>query len=243
MSRTEAVRLIEEGLVVVEGNPTPKAATQVTEEASIRLERSLHPYVGRGGVKLEAALDGFSLDPTGWCAIDLGASTGGFTDCLLQRGAASVAAVDVGYGQLDWKLQSDPRVTVWDRTNIRTADVEALGGPFDAVVGDLSFISLCTIAAQLAACGREEAVWVLLVKPQFEVGRDGLARGGIVRDPVLRLTAIETVVACLAEVGLGAHGLLESPIQGAKAGNTEYLLLLRRGAGVVTRTRIEEVAL
>lgn len=240
-SRTEAVRLIEEGLVVVEGNPTPKAASQVDEDGSIRLQRPLHPYVGRGGLKLAAALDGFGLEPRGWRAIDIGASTGGFTDCLLQRGAASVTAVDVGYGQLDGRLQQDPRVTIRDRTNIRHADVADLGGPFDAVVADVSFISLCTIADRLVELGTPDACWVLLVKPQFEVGRSGLARGGIVRDPVLRLSAVESVIACLAEAGLGIHGLLQSPVPGAKAGNIEYLLLLRRGAGTLAPHRISEV--
>ncbi len=241
-SRTEALRLIEEGLVVVEGNPSPKAATQVRSESPIRIERALHPYVGRGGLKLAAALDHFGLDPTGWRAADIGASTGGFTDCLLQRRAASVAAVDVGYGQLDWSLQSDPRVTVWDRTNIRHADPTSLGAPFDAIVADLSFISLCTVGDQLAALGSADSVWVLLVKPQFEVGREGLARGGIVRDPVQRLSALESVVTCLAAAGLGATGVLESPIQGAKAGNTEYLLLLRKGPPTLNAAQLSEVA-
>ncbi len=240
-SRTEAARLIEEGLVVVGGNPAPKAASQVEPGTSIRIERPLHPYVGRGGLKLEAALDGFGLDARGWRAIDVGASTGGFTDCLLQRGASGVVAVDVGYGQLDWRLRADPRVTVRDRTNIRLADPEELGAPFDAVVVDLSFISLCAVATQLAALGSDTAVWVLLVKPQFEVGRGRLARGGIVRDPMLRRSAVESVIVCLAEAGLGARGLLESPVQGAKAGNTEYLLLLDRGATSLASSRVAEV--
>ncbi len=233
--------MIEEGLVVVGGNPSPKPASQVNAESSIKVERPLHPYVGRGGLKLAAALDAFQVDPDGWHVVDLGASTGGFTDCLLQRGAASVVAVDVGYGQLDWRLRSDPRVDVRDRTNIRLADPADLGAPFDAVVADVSFISLCTIAEQLAALGSEDAAWILLVKPQFEVGREGLARGGIVRDPVLRLSAVASVITCLAAVGLGARGLIRSPIEGAKAGNSEYLLYLRRGNGVPDATLLGRI--
>lgn len=240
-SRTEAVRLIEEGLVVVDGNPTPKAASQVDEHESIRLQRSLHPYVGRGGLKMEAALDAFGLDPRGWRIIDVGASTGGFTDCLLQRGAEMVTAVDVGYGQLDGRLQNDPRVVIRDRTNIRHTPAAELGGPFDAVVADVSFISLCTIADRLADLGTPQACWILLVKPQFEVGRGGVDRGGIVRDPMLRLSAVESVVACLSQVGLGARGLIESPVPGAKAGNIEYLLLLRRGSPTLGGAEMAEV--
>lgn len=241
-SRGEAKGLIEEGLVVVADNPQPKPTSQVDEGASIRISRPLHPYVGRGGLKLEAALDAFSVDPTGSSCVDVGASTGGFTDCLLQRGAAAVVAVDVGYGQLDHRLRGDPRVEVRDRTNIREADPGELGAPFDLVVADLSFISLCTVAAPLAALGSEAARWVLLVKPQFEVGRDAVARGGIVRDPMARRTALRDVVDCLAAEGLGAQAIIPSPVRGAKSGNLEFLLLAVRGTPAPGVLELEEVA-
>ncbi|UCG41286.1 MAG: TlyA family RNA methyltransferase [Acidimicrobiia bacterium] len=240
-SRAEAKALIDEGLVVVADNPTPKATSQVDANVSIRIERPLHPYVGRGGLKLEAALDAFSVDVTGRACIDVGASTGGFTDCLLQRGAASVVAVDVGYGQLDLRLRDDPRVVVRDRTNIRTADVAELGAPFDVVVGDLSFISLCTVAPVIAGLGQDETDWVLLVKPQFEVGKDAIARGGIVRDPMAHLAALTDVVTCLASAGVGAVAVAKSPVTGAKSGNTEFLLHGRRGAPRLPAGALEEV--
>lgn len=227
-SRTEAQRLVDEGHVVVGGYPQPKAATRVDGGTSIRVAAPLHPYVSRGGLKLRAALDAFGIDPTGRTVIDLGASTGGFTDCALQAGARSVVAVDVGYGQLAERLRTDPRVVVADRTHVRDVDVEAVGGPVDLVVADLSFISLCTVAAEIARLGADDADWVLLVKPQFEVGRERVGRGGIVRDPMLHLSAVDDTIACLAEVGLVTVGVVPSPIAGAKGGNREFLLHLRR---------------
>ncbi len=240
-SRTEAQRLIEEGLVEVRTNPTPKPASQVTGDVSIRVVAPLHPYVSRGGLKLEAALDLFDVDVAGRRAVDVGASTGGFTDCLLQRGAESVVAVDVGYGQLAERVRTDERVAVHDRTNIRTADPDELGGPFDVVVSDLSFISLCTVADPLAALGGDRTDWILLVKPQFEVGKADVGRGGIVRDPMLHRRAIVDVVACLESAGLGARALGTSPITGAKRGNTEFLLHLTRGSATLTGDGIESV--
>ncbi|NND85629.1 MAG: TlyA family RNA methyltransferase [Acidimicrobiia bacterium] len=240
-SRAEAKALIEEGLVVVGDNPEPKPTSQVDAGASIRLARPLHPYVGRGGLKLEAALDAFDLDVTGSSCIDVGASTGGFTDCLLQHGASTVVAVDVGYGQLDLRLRDDPRVTVRDRTNIRTADPFDLGAPFDVVVGDLSFISLCSVAEALAALGSETSDWVVLVKPQFEAGRDAISRGGIVRDPMARLAALEDVISCFADIGVGAIGAARSPVTGAKAGNVEFLLHARLGAASVTDADLQSL--
>lgn len=240
-SRTEAQRLVEEGLVEVRNNPTPKPASQVTGDVSIRVVAPLHPYVSRGGLKLEAALDLFPIDVEGRRAVDVGASTGGFTDCLLQRGATAVVAVDVGYGQIAEKLRTDGRVAVHDRTNVRAADPDELGGPFGLVVSDLSFISLCTVAAQLAALGGDGADWVLLVKPQFEVGKDDVGRGGIVRDPMLHRRAITDVVDCFAAVGVGASGVGVSPITGAKRGNTEFLLHLVRGPVTLSEDAIEAV--
>lgn len=239
-SRTEAARLVGDGLVQVGGYPTPKAATQVDGGTSIRLVEPAHPYVSRGGLKLEAALDAFVVEVDGRRAVDVGASTGGFTDCLLQRGVRSVTAVDVGYGQLAERLRTDGRVVVVDRTNVRDADPAALGAPFDLVVGDLSFISLCTVADALAALGGEATDWVLLVKPQFEVGKEHVGRGGIVRDAVLHRRAIADVVDCLAASGLGAVAVAPSPITGAKGGNREFLLHLRRGHPSLADGAVEE---
>jgi 23S rRNA (cytidine1920-2'-O)/16S rRNA (cytidine1409-2'-O)-methyltransferase len=195
----------------------------VDAEVSIRLEAPARPFVSRGGEKLAGALERFGLDVTGRRCIDVGASTGGFTDCLLQRGAASVSAVDVGYGQLAWSLVTDDRVTVVDRTNIRHADPADLGAPFDLIVADLSFISLRTVASALAALGREGSEYVLLVKPQFEVGRANVGRGGIVRDLDAVRRAVGAVLDSLEEVGIGVIAAVPSPITGAK-GNQEYLI-------------------
>lgn len=238
-SRTEAERLVAEGLVEVAGNPTPKPASRVGPDVPIRIARPLHPYVSRGGLKLAAALDAFGIDVSGHRAIDVGASTGGFTDCLLQRGAGEVTAVDVGYGQLAERLRSDRRVRIFDRTNIREVDPGGLGAPFDLVVADVSFISLVTVAEALAALGGADTDWVLLVKPQFEVGREEVGRGGIVRDPMLHAAAIRSVTAGLAEAGLGVRACVRSPITGAKRGNVEYLVHARPGAPTIDDAGID----
>ena len=233
-SRAAAQQAILAGEVEVDGFVATKAATQVAEQASVRLVTAPPPYVSRGGLKLEAALDAFAVAVTGRHGVDLGASTGGFTDCLLQRGAGSVAAIDVGYGQLHWKLRSDPRVTVHERLNVRHMDVDGLGGPWDVVVADLSFISLALVAEPVSRCGHSDSDWVLLIKPQFEAGRDAVGKGGIVRDPAVRAETIEAVVASLEGVGLGARGIVDSPIQGSK-GNHEFLIWLRRGTSTLRR--------
>lgn len=204
----------------------PKPSTMIGETVGVKIVEPDHPYVGRGGMKLAAALDEFAIDVTGMRCLDAGASTGGFTDCLLQRGAVSVTAVDVGYGQLAWKLRSDPRVEVVERTNIRHADVEELGAPFDLVVADLSFISLRLVAPQLVGAARDDIV--LLVKPQFEVGKDAVGRGGIVDDPELHRQSVVEVAAAYAALGRGLAGITPSPITGAK-GNREFLIHLRVG--------------
>ena len=227
-SRSNAQRAIAAGEVEVDGMTATKAASQVDEGASIRLAGPAQQYVSRGGHKLAAALDAFPIDVSGLDAADLGASTGGFTDCLLQRGARSVAAIDVGYGQLDWSLRQDPRVAVFERSNVRHIDVTDVGGPFDLIVADLSFISLRTVADAVAACGRDGANWVLLVKPQFEAGREQVGRGGIVKDPDLREATIRRVIDHYANLGLVAQGVVDSPIEGAK-GNREFLVWLTRG--------------
>ena len=191
------------------------------------------PFVSRGGRKLDFALEVFGVDVQGTRAIDVGASTGGFTDCLLQRGAASVTAVDVGYGQMHWKIRVDDRVSVIERTNIRTADLSLLGSAFEIVVSDLSFISLRTVSEQLAALGSHDASWLLLIKPQFEAGRDRVGKKGIVRDPNVRSEVVKDVLATFRDLGLGCAGIVESPITGT-TGNVEYVAMFRRGDGTVS---------
>ena len=197
-------------------------------------------FVGRGGLKLDAALDAFDVDVDGRSALDVGASTGGFTDCLLQRGAAHVVALDVGYGQLDWGLRQRNEVVVVERTNFRHADPASLGAPFDVVVADVSFISLGTLATQFAAAGAAGTDYVLLVKPQFEVGRGQVGKRGIVRDPALHRSALNTVAAALGAAGLGARGVVPSPVTGAK-GNRESLLWAQPGAPTIGAGLIDEV--
>lgn len=234
-SRAEATGMVESGAVRVGGVPTPKVTTLVDPATPLELVGPPPKFVSRGGLKLEGALAEFGVEPAGLRCIDLGASTGGFTDCLLQSGAASVVAVDVGYGQLDDRLVARQEVTVVDRTNIRHADIAALGAPFDLVVGDLSFISLCTVAEVLVALVGVDGEGVLLVKPQFEVGRGKVGRGGIVRDDAVRMSALEDVVGCLASVGLGTVATCVSPITGAK-GNVEFFVHVRPAPTPPVRT-------
>lgn len=240
-SRAAAQRAIDDGLVLVGGVSATKAASLVDESVSLKLAGEAARFVSRGGEKLEGALAAFPIAVQGRRAVDVGASTGGFTDCLLQRGAATVVAVDVGYGQLDWKLRSDDRVRVVERCNIRHADPAELGAPFDLIVTDLSFISLRTVAPALAALGGPDSDHVYLVKPQFEVGKGEVGKGGIVRDDDARVGAVTAVIEALEGVGLGTRGLIRSPITGAK-GNVELLAWLRAGATTVEPTVIDEVA-
>lgn len=221
-TRSEAQRLIAGGAVDVSGSPAPKAATLVDEGSAIRLASGRH-WASRAGGKLEAALDAFAVEVARKHVLDVGASTGGFTDVLLARGAADVVAVDVGRGQMVSRLQVDRRVTVVEGTNFRTADVAALGAPFGLVTADVSFISLTLLAANLAAAGREGTDYVVLVKPQFEVGRERLGRGGLVRDPALHAEAVATVAESFALAGLAPRQVIASPLAGA-AGNREFLL-------------------
>ncbi len=240
-SRSAAQEAIASGAVEVDGLVATKAASQVNEGVSIRFVGAPAKYVSRGGLKLEAALQEFAIDVSGRHALDVGASTGGFTDCLLQRGAARVAAIDVGYGQLDWRLRNDPRVTVHERLNARHMDVTALGGPFDVVVADLSFISLRTVAPVLETAGAPGADWVLLVKPQFEAGREQVGKGGIVRDVAVRAEALHNVIAAFEGLGLGARRVIDSPVTGAK-GNREFLLWLQRKPATVTAADFDHLA-
>lgn len=208
--------------------PAGKASTLVDEEVPIVIVERGRGFVSRGGHKLAAALEAFPVTVEGKRCLDVGASTGGFTDCLLQSGAASVTAVDVGYGQIAWSIRTDPRVRVVERTNIRHAVPRELGAPFDLIVADLSFISLCTVSPVLAECGAEHTEYIVLVKPQFEAGRKQVGKGGIVRDRRVRLRTVEKVIACFSEVGLGGKGVIRSPLEGAD-GNVEFLLWARPG--------------
>ena len=227
-SRAAAKAVIAAGNVEVAGLPATKATTLVDGSVSLRLRGPRMPYVGRGGLKLEAALAAFPIIVSGRRALDVGASTGGFTDCLLQRGAAHVVALDVGYGQLHLQLRRDDRVTAVERINFRHVDVDSIGAPFDLVVADLSFISLSLVTHQLRAVGHAQTDYVLLVKPQFEVAKGDVGKGGIVRDAGLRSEAVKRVAADLAAHGLGWRGVIPSPVVGAK-GNREFLLWVQHG--------------
>lgn len=215
--------MIDTGRVRVRGNPAPKPSTLVAPEDPLAIDGPPAQFVSRAGAKLDGAIEAFDVPIEGRVAIDVGASTGGFTDCLLQRGAAEVVALDVGYGQLHHRIRSDSRVAVVERTNIRHADPAALGAPFDLVVADLSFISLALVAPQIRALGAGETDWILLVKPQFEAGKGLVGSGGIVRDPEVHAQAIEQAVAALDKTGVGVIGLVRSSITGTE-GNREFLI-------------------
>ena len=224
-SRERAKAVVLAGLVSVNGEVVSKAGTLVDAAAEVTLEAPDHPYVGRGGLKLAHALDSFGIAVAGRDALDVGASTGGFTDVLLQRGAARVVALDVGHGQLDWRLRNDPRVVVIEHFNARHLTPADLPGSVDIVVIDVSFISLRQILPPVATVLREGADVVALVKPQFEAGRDEV-RKGIIRDPAVHDRVLAEVTAAGAEVGLTRVGSTPSPITGQK-GNVEFLLHLR----------------
>ena len=225
-SRERAQRLIMAGAVLVNDHPGEKPGTLVAEDVIVRIKEPL-PYVSRGGLKLAAALERFSIPIMGAVCADVGASTGGFTDCLLQRGAARVYAIDVGYGQLDWKLRSNPRVVVMDRTNARY--LASLPEPIDVVTIDASFISLRLILPAVIKWVRASGHIVALVKPQFEAGRDKVGKGGVVRDPVVHAGVIRSIWQFAHELGFTPIDLIRSPIEGP-AGNVEFLLWLRSGA-------------
>lgn len=238
-SREAATDLIEARVVLVSGIPATKPATQVDGETSIVIAENRDEFVSRGGHKLAGALSVFSeVLVAGRRALDAGASTGGFTDVLLRNGAREVVAVDVGYGQLAWELRQDERVTILDRTNVRHLTLEHIGQPVDLVVADLSFISLTLVLPALVGVTTDSADFLVMVKPQFEVGREKLGAGGVVRDPALRLSAIEEVARAAWEEGLGVAGVTASPLPGP-SGNVEYFLWLRRGSGELTRERAE----
>jgi 23S rRNA (cytidine1920-2'-O)/16S rRNA (cytidine1409-2'-O)-methyltransferase len=222
-SRRQAVEAIAAGRVRVAGSPTQAPARLVGVGEPIQLTGAPPRYVSRGGEKLAAALERFAVEVRGRRALDAGASTGGFTDCLLQAGAAHVDAVDVGRGQLAWSLRDDPRVTVRERTNVRSLEPDLLGGAVDLTVADLSFISLLTVAPALARCTRPDGDLVLLVKPQFEAGRARVGKGGIVRDPDVHRAVLHEVRDGLRDAGLHVIGVMPSPLRGAD-GNVEFLV-------------------
>jgi 23S rRNA (cytidine1920-2'-O)/16S rRNA (cytidine1409-2'-O)-methyltransferase len=229
-SRQHARELVADGRVRVAGLVATKPATGVDIHVSLVVEDAGagDDYASRGALKLLGALDAFpEVTVEGRRALDAGASTGGFTDVLLRRGAASVVAVDVGYGQLAWRLRTDSRVVVVERTNVRTLTPDAIGGPVELVVADLSFISLTLVLAPLAGAALPGADLLLLVKPQFEAGRDRVGRGGVVRDAEVRRDAVLQVAGAAAGAGLGVFGVHRSPLPGP-AGNVEYFLWLRR---------------
>jgi 23S rRNA (cytidine1920-2'-O)/16S rRNA (cytidine1409-2'-O)-methyltransferase len=230
-SREQAADLVTAHRVLVAGQAAAKPATQVAPGDPITVTEPAGPeYASRGGWKLAGALAAFpGLRVAGRRCLDAGASTGGFTDVLLRAGAAHVTAVDVGYGQLAWGLRTDERVTVLDRVNVRDLQPDQVAPAPDLVTADLSFISLRLVLPALIRCAGPGADFVLLVKPQFEVGKDRVGAGGVVRDPQLRTEAVATVAAAAAALGLGVAGLVASPLPGP-SGNVEYFLWLRRGA-------------
>lgn len=242
-SRGEAADLVVAGRVRIGGRPATKAATRVTttDPLSVVESESGPSYVSRGAHKLMGALQQFTgLQVDGRRCLDAGASTGGFTDVLLRAGAREVVAVDVGYGQLAWALRTDERVQVIDRTNVRNLTPDQIGGPVDLAVADLSFISLRTVLGALTQCVRPDGDLLPMVKPQFEVGRDRLAAGGVVRDPALRADAVLRVAEAAATYGWGVAGLARSPLPGP-AGNVEFFLWLRTDASPVDEAAIRAV--
>lgn len=233
-SREHAADLIESRSVLVIGIPATKPATQVDAETSITIAGERDDYVSRGGHKLAGALDAFpQILIEGRRALDAGASTGGFTDVLLKRGVGHVVAVDVGYGQMAWEIREDARVTILDRTNVRHITIEQIGDPVDLVVADLSFISLSLVLPALVSVTRTSADFLVMVKPQFEVGREKLGAGGVVRDPALRKSAVKDVADAAYDMGLGCYGVVASSLPGP-SGNVEYFLWLRRGSDEIS---------
>jgi len=226
-SRERARALIMAGRIAIEGRTVDKPGMKVEREAQLELRGGDQPYVSRGGVKLEGALDAFQIDPKGFVVMDVGASTGGFTDCVLQRGAKRVYAVDVGYGQLAWKLQKDPRVVNLERRNIRYLKMEEVGKEMDLILIDTSFISIEKFLSHLIPFLKNGGTILALAKPQFEVGRGEVGKGGVVRDTVLHQKVIDRISEFSRGLGLTLLGVIESPILGPK-GNREFFIYLRK---------------
>jgi 23S rRNA (cytidine1920-2'-O)/16S rRNA (cytidine1409-2'-O)-methyltransferase len=237
-SRAQAVAAIAAGRVLVAGRPALVPARLVNAGEAIRVDEPPTRYVSRGGEKLAAALDRFGVMVSGRRALDVGASTGGFTDCLLQAGAAHVMAVDVGRGQLAWSLRNDSRVTLLEQTNARTLTTDDIGEPAELVVADVSFISLVTIAPALVSCSTDDADFVLLVKPQFEAGRARVGKGGVVRDHNVHRAVLSEVRQGLAQRGLIVIDVMPSPLRGAD-GNVEFLVRATRTGTPVTDAALD----
>ena len=224
-SRQRAKTLIMAGKVLVNNTPVDKAGSLVATDAAIIVKQDDNPYVSRGGLKLEKALAVFPVDAREKVCLDIGASTGGFTDCLLQNNAKKVFAVDVGYGQLAWSLRQDPRVVVIERTNIRHLDYETVGEKMDMVVADTSFISLKTVIPSAEKFMRDGTQILALIKPQFEAGREHIGKGGVVKDPEIRKKVIEDITSFFQTRGYQVHEVVPSPILGPK-GNEEFLIFM-----------------
>lgn len=227
-TRTKAQAVIMSGLVYVEGQKADKPGTSYEESVSIEVRGATCPYVSRGGLKLEKALRDFGIKPLDYVCSDSGASTGGFTDCLLQQGAKKVFAIDVGYGQLDWKIRSDPRVVVMERTNVRYVTPEQLGEPLDLSVIDVSFISLRIVLPVIKTFLKETGQVVCLIKPQFEAGKEKVGKKGVVREPETHKEVLDNFVSLANELDFKIMGLTFSPVKGPE-GNIEFLAHLALG--------------
>ena len=221
-SRSKAQAIIMSGLVYVDGQKADKPGMSFDETLPLEVRGATCPYVSRGGLKLEKALRDFGVDPTGYVCSDSGASTGGFTDCLLQQGASKVFAIDVGYGQLDWKIRSDPRVVVMERTNVRYVTPEQLGEPLDLSVIDVSFISLKIVLPVVKTFLKPSGQVLCLIKPQFEAGKDKVGKKGVVREPAVHKEVLDMFVALADELEFNILGLTFSPVKGPE-GNIEFL--------------------
>ncbi len=238
-SREQAKRLILAGEVLVNGEPYSKPGQSVSVNANIEIKQPLR-YVSRGGLKLEKAIQVFDIDVLGKTALDVGASTGGFTDCLLQHGARYVYAVDVGYGQLAWKLRQDSRVRVIERTNARSMDRTSFDVPIEICAIDVSFISLRTVLPAVTKCIESGSNLILLIKPQFEAGKKYVNKGGVVRDPRIHINVIGTLILFVQETAMSVLGITYSPIRGP-AGNIEYLLWINENRNRATSFALDRV--
>lgn len=239
-SRSKALRLIEAGLMQVDGDIVTKPSFDLSEDAEVKLLGTDCPYVSRGGLKLKGALDAFAIDPSGAVCADVGSSTGGFTDCLLRGGAVKVYAVDSGSDQLHHSLRSDPRVVVMEGCNARSLSPELLGERVDLVVTDVSFISQTLLHEPIASIMKDGGFFISLIKPQFEVGRAKLGKGGIVKHASHRHMAARSVIASAASAGLGCRAITPSPITGGD-GNVEYLAFFVKGEALDAQLDIEKL--
>lgn len=239
-SRTKAQAIIMSGQVYVAGQKADKPGISYEETVDIEVRGASCPYVSRGGLKLEKALKEFGVNPTGYVCSDSGASTGGFTDCLLQQGAKKVFAIDVGYGQLDWKIRSDPRVVVMERTNVRHVTSEQLGEPLDLSVVDVSFISLRIVLPVIKTFLKADGQVLCLIKPQFEAGREKVGKKGVVRDPQTHKEVLDQFVLLAKELDFQIMGLTFSPVKGPE-GNIEFLAHLSLGDKVGIAPNTEEI--